>query len=129
MINSTLINSEEKTMIISTDDHTAITYYDNGHFAACKCGWSVPQSFQTLQGAHDEAMDHVETARMLGDGWASVVKEVTGTITLMDGTRSEFRVLTTDDGYWQQWGATGDRLQLTAELVEAVHHAALDTRL
>lgn len=53
------------------------------------------------------------------------VREVRGTITLADGTVSEFRVSKTDlyPASWQQWGANNLRLGATVDLVEAITNA------
>jgi hypothetical protein len=46
------------------------------------------------------------------------VKEIRGTITLADGSTSEFSIGI--DGGWQQWGATTERLGTSVDVVEAM---------
>jgi len=49
------------------------------------------------------------------------VKEITGTITLADGSVSEFSL--SGEGSWQQWGAVQDRLFKTVEALETISNA------
>lgn len=50
--------------------------------------------------------------------------EVTGKITLSDGSVSEFDIYA--DGGWQQWGATRERLGQTVDAVSAMAEAVID---
>ena len=52
------------------------------------------------------------------------IVEVTGTITLGDGSTSEFSLSNTDG--WSQWGAHTARLGRTVALVEAMNQAVYD---
>lgn len=46
------------------------------------------------------------------------IKSIEGTITLTDGTTSQFSMA---DGFgWQQWGATQSRLGLTVDVLQAI---------
>jgi hypothetical protein len=47
-----------------------------------------------------------------------IVSEIKGTITLVDGTTSEFII--SRDLIWLQWGAVTDRLGATVEVLEAL---------
>lgn len=51
----------------------------------------------------------------------SKISEVKGTITLADGTTSEFSIGT--DAGWQQWGATTERLGQTVDAIEVMARA------
>lgn len=46
------------------------------------------------------------------------VSEIKGTITLTDGTTSEFSI--SRDLGWQQWGATTERLGSTVDVMDAL---------
>lgn len=55
----------------------------------------------------------------MGTSRVAAVAEVTGTITLADGTTSEFRIVT-DYGppTWHQWGADNHRLGATVDVLD-----------
>lgn len=55
------------------------------------------------------------------------VQSITGTITLADGTVSEFSLGT--DGGWQQWGAQRERLGRSVDVLEAIAQALLAEEL
>lgn len=45
-------------------------------------------------------------------------REISGTITLTDGTTSSFSI--TGEGGWQQWGASDKRLGASVDIMEAM---------
>lgn len=51
------------------------------------------------------------------------VQSITGTITLEDGSTSEFSLGT--DGGWQQWAAVRERLGCTVGVLETIKDALL----
>lgn len=55
------------------------------------------------------------------------ITEITGKITLADGSVSEFTIGT--DGGWQQWGATTERLGQTTDALEAMARALNEDNL
>lgn len=55
------------------------------------------------------------------------ISEITGTITLADGSTSAFRVFT--DGGWQQWDANAERLGQTTDALEAMSNALMADEL
>jgi len=58
------------------------------------------------------------------DRVSSTETSITGTITLADGSTSEFSV--NNEYGWQQWGATTERLGRTVGIVEAMAEAVFD---
>ena len=56
-----------------------------------------------------------------------IVAEVKGTITMDDGSTSEFRIGT--DFGWSQWGATQDRLSEGVPVMEAMVQGFLDEQI
>lgn len=52
---------------------------------------------------------------------------IEGTITLTDGTTSQFYL--SKDGEWQQWGNTKDNLGVGAEALEQIVNALYDEDL
>ena len=55
------------------------------------------------------------------------ITEVKGTITMADGSTSEFRIFT--DGGWSQWGANTVRLAETGVALDAMANALMDDDL
>lgn len=55
------------------------------------------------------------------------ITDISGTITLTDGTTSDFTIGT--DGEWQQWGATTERLGETVNAMETIVAALLDENI
>ncbi|HEX6685548.1 MAG TPA: hypothetical protein VF062_22425 [Candidatus Limnocylindrales bacterium] len=55
------------------------------------------------------------------------ISRITGTITLTDGSTSEFSIAT--DGGWQQWGAEPFRLAETVDALEALTRALFEDDL
>lgn len=55
------------------------------------------------------------------------ISRITGTITLTDGTTSEFSIET--DGGWQQWAAEPGRLGRTVDAMEALTRALFEDNL
>lgn len=55
---------------------------------------------------------------------SNVLRRVTGTIEMDDGTTSEY--LIRSDGGYSQWGATKDRLGASQPVVEALAQALID---
>jgi hypothetical protein len=55
------------------------------------------------------------------------VREIKGTITLVDGSVSEFMIGI--DGVWQQWGATRERLSESSEVMDALTLGLFDDGL
>ena len=55
------------------------------------------------------------------------VERIAGTITLTDGSTSEFSIET--DGVWQQWGAAQRRLGQTVDVLDALTRGLFDDDL
>jgi hypothetical protein len=136
-------------MEFTAQELSALPTIGSGHSANLKIDEGTRRVWLERTGIADgESYDNKVTIQQLtGDGqWETVEEypggdiveqdepqnddraaEIKGTITLIDGTVSQFQI--TRDGIWSQWGAEKDRLARSADIVDVMRDGLINEDL